>query len=133
MGAPIVLVADAGKEAGLGHVSRSSAVAVALRCRGIETRCHAYGADEPFTRDGVDWIPLRSPELPEPPEHVLVIDSYRLPQDVLSRAARAHRLIVMHDFGSVPDGAALVVSAAAGPSRDGSRLSGFAYAALRPD
>src|SRR5438132_14373423 len=39
----------------------------------------------------------------------------------------------MHDFGGVPERAALVVSAAAAPSDDGSRLSGLAYAALRPD
>ena len=54
---PVVLIADAGPEAGLGHVSRSSAVAVALRCRGVDHRCYAYGADEPPHCDGVRWAP----------------------------------------------------------------------------
>jgi UDP-2,4-diacetamido-2,4,6-trideoxy-beta-L-altropyranose hydrolase len=127
----VVLVADAGMEAGLGHISRSSAVAVALRSREIETRCYAYGAQEPIECDAVAWLPLKEEGLPAAP--VLVIDSYRLSQDCLARAAQSTQLVVMHDYGNVPTGAALVINAAASPSSGGAgRLSGFAYAALRP-
>ena len=129
----VMLVADAGEQAGLGHISRSTAVAVALRCRGIETRCYAHGAAEPLERDGVRWAPLGGERLPDSPGGVLVVDSYLLPSDELARAAGSARLVVMHDYGSVPEDAALVVSAAAPPSDAGSgRLSGLAYAALRP-
>jgi UDP-2,4-diacetamido-2,4,6-trideoxy-beta-L-altropyranose hydrolase len=119
---PVVIVADAGKEAGLGHISRSSAVAVALGHRGIETRCYAYGAEEPFERDGVSWTPLDGDELPAGTEGVLVVDTYRISVEELSRAAAQRRLVVMHDHGEPPANAALVVSAAVDP----------ANAALRP-
>jgi spore coat polysaccharide biosynthesis predicted glycosyltransferase SpsG len=129
----VLLVADAGREAGLGHIARSSAIAVALACREVETGAYAYGADAPFRFDGVDWAPLRRPEVPAAPDHVLVIDSYRLPREVIARAAASHRLVFMHDHGSVPPGAALVVSAAARSADDDTRhLDGLAYAALRP-
>jgi UDP-2,4-diacetamido-2,4,6-trideoxy-beta-L-altropyranose hydrolase len=130
VGHPIVLVADAGREAGLGHISRSTAVAVALRAVGLETRCYAYGAQQPFRRDGIDWAPLEGPD--PPAAHVLVIDSYRLPQETLTAAARATRLVLMHDVGSVPAETALVVSAAGPPRDDPAWLGGFAYAPLRP-
>jgi spore coat polysaccharide biosynthesis predicted glycosyltransferase SpsG len=125
----VVIVADAGKEAGLGHISRSTAVAVALRSIGLETECYAYGVDGPLTRDGVAWLPLPSSEVPA--AHVAVIDSYRLSQEAQERMARSSRLVVMHDFGGVPSGAALVVSPAGDGSASSSVLSGFAYAALR--
>src|SRR5262249_41161851 len=127
-----VLVADAGREAGLGHVARSSAVAVALRSRGVDTRCCASGASEPFGFDGVDWAPLTSGELPDVHGHVLVIDSYRLSQETVAAAGRSNRLVVMHDQGGVPPGAALVVSAAGAAGDGPGRLSGLAFAALRP-
>ncbi len=128
----VVFVADAAKEAGLGHISRSSAVAVALRSREIDTRCYAHGADEPIEHDAVTWLPLSDDELPASPEHVLVIDSYRVPQEALARAAQTARVVVMHDYGDVPAGAALVVSPAGSPSSDDNAwLSGLAYAALR--
>jgi spore coat polysaccharide biosynthesis predicted glycosyltransferase SpsG len=122
MASPVVIVADAGRQAGLGHISRSSAVAVALSRRGIETRCYAYGADEPFERDGVSWTRLDGDDLPASPGDVLVLDTYRLPSEALSRAAAEVRLVVMHDHGEPPENAALVVSAAVDPAK----------AALRP-
>jgi UDP-2,4-diacetamido-2,4,6-trideoxy-beta-L-altropyranose hydrolase len=128
----VVLVADAGEEAGLGHVSRASAVAVALRCRGIATRSLALGVSEQFECDGVTWAPLRD-GLPTGDDEVLVVDSYRLPPDELARAARSARVVVMHDYGLVPDGVSLVVTATAQPSGSAAdRLSGLEYAALRP-
>src|SRR5436305_9382834 len=116
MASPVVIVADAGKEAGLGHISRSSAVAVALARRGVETRCYAYGADEPFERDGVSWTPLDGDDLPASSGGVLVVDTYRLPAEALSQAAAESRLVVMHDHGEPPENATLVVSAAVDPA-----------------
>src|SRR5262249_12973138 len=123
---------DAGREAGLGHVARSSAVATALRCREIETRCLAHGADEPFRFDGVDWAPLNGNELPEANGHVLLIDSYRLSPEAVAASARPSRLVVMHDDGDVPPGAALAISVVGAPDATAGRLSGLEYAALRP-
>lgn len=127
----VVVVADAGRDAGLGHIGRSSAVAVALRCREVETRCYAYGAEERFELDGIEWVPLSDDELPAP-EGVLVIDSYRLAAAAVDRAAESNRLVFMHDYGSPPKGAALVVSAAAPPNGRAGWLCGLGYAALRP-
>jgi UDP-2,4-diacetamido-2,4,6-trideoxy-beta-L-altropyranose hydrolase len=129
---PVVFVADAGEGAGLGHISRSSAVAVALQCRGIETRCFAYGAHQGFTRDGVRWLPLDNADLLDSAITVLVIDSYRLRHEDLPRRVSSSRRVVIHDYGSPPEEAALVVSTTwAGPAH-GKALSGFAHAALRP-
>jgi UDP-2,4-diacetamido-2,4,6-trideoxy-beta-L-altropyranose hydrolase len=129
---PIILVADAGPAAGLGHLSRSAAVAVALRCRGIETHCYAYGAEAPFDRDGLHWTPLSDPRLVGG-ARVLVVDSYQVRRETLVEAARTSRLVVMHDFGDPPEGAALVVGVANESSESAPRLlGGPAYAALRP-
>jgi UDP-2,4-diacetamido-2,4,6-trideoxy-beta-L-altropyranose hydrolase len=129
---PVVFVADAGPEAGLGHISRSSAIAVALRCRGIEGKCFALGAHEPFERDGVAWLPLTDEDVGTSGASVLVVDSYRLATERLARAASS-RLVIMHDEGRPPSGAAVVVTAAGEGSSDGATwLAGPAYAALRP-
>jgi UDP-2,4-diacetamido-2,4,6-trideoxy-beta-L-altropyranose hydrolase len=131
--APVVFVADAGKDAGLGHISRSSAVAVALRCRGITVRCFAHGISEPFERDGLEWAPLSDQELAAREGDVIVVDTYRVATERLSEAASSNRLVVMHDLGSVPAGAALVVTVAGRPSSvDAPRLTGPEYASLRP-
>jgi UDP-2,4-diacetamido-2,4,6-trideoxy-beta-L-altropyranose hydrolase len=129
--APVTVVVDAAPRAGLGHLSRGGAVAVALGCRGIETRCYAYGAEVLFVRDGVNWEPL-SGDLPYVPDGVLVVDSYRLDSQTLA-AARDVSLVVMHDYGDPPEGAALVVAVAGESSgRPPTRLVGPTYAALRP-
>lgn len=129
----VLFVADAGKEAGLGHIGRSSAVAVALRCRGIEPRCYARGVDRVLERDGVVWLPLGEKQPLPSDARVLVVDSYRVAHDDLRRAARSAHLVVMHDYGGVPEGAALIVSVAAtAPSGGAGWLAGPAYAALRP-
>jgi UDP-2,4-diacetamido-2,4,6-trideoxy-beta-L-altropyranose hydrolase len=122
--ADVVIVADAGDEAGLGHLSRSSAVAVALRSRGVEPRCFAHGPEGPLERDGIAWLPFDGISL-----HggVVVVDSYRLPLSTLE----PDRLVLMHDHGEVPAGIALVVSAAGRASDRPPRLGGLRYAALR--
>lgn len=133
MAALVDVVADASPEAGLGHLSRAAAVAVALRCRGIETRCHGYGATEAFSRDDLDWSPLEEGDLPPLTGSVVVVDSYRLRSELLSTAAQTSRLVAMHDQGEPPQGAVLVVDVGGeGPDSSARRLAGPAYAALRP-
>jgi UDP-2,4-diacetamido-2,4,6-trideoxy-beta-L-altropyranose hydrolase len=131
--APVDVVADAGPQAGFGHLSRAGAVAVALECREIETRCYAFGAAEPFRRDGLDWRPLREENVSSLNGYAVVVDSYRLPPELISYVAATRRLVAMHDHGDPPEGAALVI-AVAGETSDRRKgwLTGPSYSALRP-
>jgi spore coat polysaccharide biosynthesis predicted glycosyltransferase SpsG len=125
-----LLIADAGPDDGLGHLSRLSAVAVALRCRGVETSCHANGATAPLERDGVAWESW-SPGHPLPSDvDVTVVDSYRLaPSSVVPSEVP---FAVFDDHGDLRSAASLVVSVASPPSDNPPRLGGPKYAALRP-
>ena len=130
MSATVLLVADAGPEDGLGHLSRLSAIAVALHCRGIETHCHANAAPGPLERDGVAWAPW-SPGDPLPSDvGLVIIDSYRIePEEVLGAGVP---FVTFDDDRDVRAAPSLVVSVAAPPSDLPPRLSGPRYAALRP-
>jgi UDP-2,4-diacetamido-2,4,6-trideoxy-beta-L-altropyranose hydrolase len=126
-------VADAGRHAGLGHLSRSGAIAIALRSRGFDVSCLAHGADEALDRDGLTWTPVQdAAELPVEAD-VLIVDSYRLSRDVLEKHATRLPLVVLQEQTEPPRGAALIVNVGA-DSRlaDRSRLYGFSYACLRP-
>jgi UDP-2,4-diacetamido-2,4,6-trideoxy-beta-L-altropyranose hydrolase len=126
-----VLIADAGPEAGLGHLSRTGAVAVALRSRGAEVRCVAWGAGEPIHRDGLEWEPLARSESP-PAHDVVVLDSYEVPGDAVSELAARARLVLMHDRDAVPD-VEIVTSTIGREDAEGRlRLFGLSYACLRP-
>jgi UDP-2,4-diacetamido-2,4,6-trideoxy-beta-L-altropyranose hydrolase len=126
----VLLIADGGEQAGLGHISRSSALAVALRCRGCEVVSHVFGGDR-IERDGIAWDPLEDLSgLGE--ANVLVLDSYRVPASTVHSLAGSAPLVVMHDHGNPPTAAALVVSAAGPRSDEPPRLVGPAYACLRP-
>jgi spore coat polysaccharide biosynthesis predicted glycosyltransferase SpsG len=128
----IAIVADAFADAGLGHLSRSSAIAVALRARGLLVACHAYGAEGPLERDGVVWSPLADHEERILPGSVVVVDSYRLTPDRAVGLAASRALVVLHDFGETPRDAALVVSVSGSERGSGRWLTGLEYAALRP-
>ena len=131
--ADVAVVADGGPGAGLGHLGRSSAIAAALRARGVAVSCHAYGAAEPVTVDGIAWSPLDEP--PAPAGGVVVLDTYTMPET--DRAALAERFAValMHDVGGILPAATLVV--AVGRREDEIAmlgtpvLAGLRYAALR--
>lgn len=126
----MLLIADGGSQAGLGHVSRSSALAVALRCRGLEPDCLLYQGGRPIERDGVEWEPLQG--LPEVGDaELLILDSYRVSASAMRAATGSTPLVVMHDYGDVPSAAAIVVSVAGTPSDEPPRLAGPAYACLR--
>ena len=123
MSPSVALVADGGPDAGLGHVSRCSALAVALRCRGIRTACLVNGSDEPLECDRITWTPLADVVNAD----ALVLDSYRL-----SGMQSDLPLVVFDDAGESPAGAALVVDASGAPGvGDVRRLVGFRHACLR--
>jgi UDP-2,4-diacetamido-2,4,6-trideoxy-beta-L-altropyranose hydrolase len=128
-----IVVADGGREAGLGHLTRSSALAVALGRLGIGVRCLALGAAESLERDGVPWEPLAEfRDRPFEGASVLVLDSYRLNADDVTTVPQAVPMVVLQEHLPPPSRAALVVSAGAEPSADARQLAGLEYVSLRP-
>jgi UDP-2,4-diacetamido-2,4,6-trideoxy-beta-L-altropyranose hydrolase len=128
-----IVVADGRREAGLGHVNRSSALAVALGRLGVTVSCFALGADEPLERDGVSWQPLAALDAaPLAAASVLVLDSYRLSADEVAAAPESVPVVVLQEHLPAPPRAALVVSAGAEPTSDPRRLAGLDYVSLRP-
>jgi UDP-2,4-diacetamido-2,4,6-trideoxy-beta-L-altropyranose hydrolase len=101
----VIVLADGGPEAGLGHVSRATGLTAALRERGVDaTFVVLTAADPPGGLDSVD---------------VVVLDSYCLTPDDLRASAP---VAVFHDVGEAPGGAALVIDGA-----------DFDHACLRPE
>lgn len=128
-----VVVADGGREGGLGHIARSSALAVALGRLGVDVRCLSLGAEGPLERDGVSWDPVaRFSDAPLADASVLVLDSYRLGEDEVAELPAALPLVVLQEHLPPPARAALVVSAGADPGEDPRRLTGLEYVCLRP-
>jgi spore coat polysaccharide biosynthesis predicted glycosyltransferase SpsG len=129
----MLLVADAGAGAGLGHLTRSSALAVALRSRGLELDCVAFGASSEVVRAGVSWRPEGLPEAIvelAATSRVAIVDSYNLPATSLDSIVAASRVVLMHDVGEPHPGAALVVAPSdPGPARPG-WLTGLEHACL---
>ena len=126
----ILVAADAGPDAGLGHLSRSGAIALALAEGGRAVRCLGLGAPEAIVRDGVRWEPAG-----QPPRWrgVMLLDSYRL--DPGSVAGPGTVLAVLHDGDAIPAEAALAISVnePEAPAPAGVELAaGPEYAALRP-
>jgi UDP-2,4-diacetamido-2,4,6-trideoxy-beta-L-altropyranose hydrolase len=120
----IAVVADGGPAAGLGHLARCSAITVALRARGADVACVAYGTTESRTVDGVVWTPADVP-----PARAVLLDSYTMP--AAERAALGV-LAVIHDEGELPAEARLVISMTEVDAPDALVLAGLAYAPLRP-
>jgi UDP-2,4-diacetamido-2,4,6-trideoxy-beta-L-altropyranose hydrolase len=133
MSGSAILVADAGPAAGLGHISRSSAIAAALVCRGFAVSCYGYGIDEPLDRDGLRWLPFDDTSSLGSAS-VVLLDSYRLPAEAVADQVPSAPLVVLQEHTRRPEGAALLVNAGASPDEatDDSCLFGFRYAALRP-
>jgi len=136
LSAAVTVVADAAPSAGLGHLSRSTALAVALAADGIEVRCLGYGLGDPIERDGVDWQPLPDGGVELGAGDAIVFDSYEIrPVDAVARGDVPDRLIAFHDQGEPPARALLVVSIATetAPEVPGQTwLTGFEHACLRP-
>jgi len=129
-----VVVADAGDEAGLGHVSRSGAIARALLCRGFLVRCCVLGIEEPLVHEGLEWMPLAArSEVDGADEDVAVVDSYLATGDDLAVLGEGRPLVVLQDWTEPPGEAALVISASGAASEEDERhLYGLRYACLRP-
>jgi len=128
-----IVVADGGLDAGLGHIARSSAIAVALSDAGLGVRCFALGAEAPLGCDGVTWEPLAAfRDAPLDAAAVVVLDSYRLPVGDVDAAVEATPLVVLHDQERAPDSAVLVVAAGSSRPSGPGRLAGLEYACLRP-
>jgi spore coat polysaccharide biosynthesis predicted glycosyltransferase SpsG len=121
----VTLVADAAPSVGLGHLSRSSAIAGALALLGVEVRCLAYDAPEPLERDGVVWTPYAGDSLED---EVVVLDSYLLaPADVAPRT----RVALLYDGGPLPEGVDLAVAPSAARVPGPRWLGGLEHACLR--
>jgi spore coat polysaccharide biosynthesis predicted glycosyltransferase SpsG len=118
----LVAVADAMPGAGLGHLTRSSAVVVALRARGVTVDCVAHGAQDERVVDGVRWPPG-----PLPRGVPLLVDSYTLdPASVEDPCAW------FDDGGDVPPRAEVLISPAGEADGDPRRLHGLAWSCVRP-
>jgi spore coat polysaccharide biosynthesis predicted glycosyltransferase SpsG len=130
-----LFVADGGSGAGLGHVARSSALAVAVARRGFLVRCRAVGAESSLDLDGIAWEPaddLDDALSCEGPA-VLVLDSYRIGAGDVAAVPPEVSLVVIQEHVAPPARAALVVSAGLDRAPEGSgRLHGLEYVCLRP-
>ncbi|MGH2870132.1 MAG: hypothetical protein ACRDNK_21500 [Solirubrobacteraceae bacterium] len=108
--APVLVVADGGAQASLGHLARCGAVAVALQGRGIPCRCVAVGSDAPAPSAlAWEWV-ADADALPDTGVSLLLLDSYRLDPVTVRAHTGAVKLAVMHDIGPVPESADLVLT-----------------------
>jgi spore coat polysaccharide biosynthesis predicted glycosyltransferase SpsG len=125
----VTLLADAGEGAGLGHVSRCTALAVALRSHGFEVAAYAPRLEDGYLLDGVAWGRPEAAVLE--PGRWMVLDSYRPLGVDLSDAVR---LVWFEDEpGAAPPFAATItVSSVRESGPEGRWLYGERYACLRP-
>lgn len=123
------MAADAAPGDGLGHLSRSSALAAVLRRRGAEVRAIGLGAPERIERDGIPWEPGDLSALGHP--DVLVLDSYRTPPAAAAEWAGRTALVAFHDQGDPVAGAALSISTVRDEPGPGV-VGGLDYAPVQP-
>lgn len=129
-----LVIADAGQSAGLGHLSRSTAVAVALQTRGFQIGCHALGAVSPLVIDGLEWTPAESLiDITRMHASVLLLDSYVLRASDVRAVLEPRSLIVMHDAAGYPEEADLVIALCPSDNQPPGLLVGPRYACLRPE
>ncbi len=102
----IVLIADGAPADGLGHLARCSAIAVALRARGLAVAAFAYGATAPRVVDGIAWEPYSG----FAEARAILLDTYTMPPPEQAALAARAPLAVVHDIGDVPTGTALVLA-----------------------
>jgi spore coat polysaccharide biosynthesis predicted glycosyltransferase SpsG len=110
MAPDVAILADAGPGAGLGHVSRSGALAHALRARGADVAC-AVVAGEGLEWDGIAWAPPGAAA-----GRVLVVDSYELGSAAGRELAGGRPLARFHDEGEPPDADLIVADACLRPA-----------------
>jgi spore coat polysaccharide biosynthesis predicted glycosyltransferase SpsG len=130
----IALVADAGPRDGLGHLSRSTALAVALMRSGAEVLGYGHRAGRPVSRGEIEWLPepaLESVAVPTEAE-VVVIDSYTIELRRARKIASGRPLVLFDDSGSPPD-AELVIAPLTAAEGRGSVLVGPEHCCLGPE
>lgn len=125
----IALIADGGADAGLGHISRCSALAVALERAGAKVRAVGLGLPAPLDRYGIRWQPVAEPDLAG--ADAVVLDSYRADSELRLRIASSAPLAVFADDDGAFSEAALVIRAGPATGRAG-ELAGLRYACLGP-
>jgi spore coat polysaccharide biosynthesis predicted glycosyltransferase SpsG len=126
----VVLIADGGAEAGLGHLSRCSALALGLRREGAAVRTLSFGLQEPIERYGVSWEPAAEPD--PAGADAIVIDSYRATEELRLELASSAPLVAFADDERELAEATLIVRSGAGSGREG-ELAGLDYACLGPE
>jgi spore coat polysaccharide biosynthesis predicted glycosyltransferase SpsG len=118
----LVAVADAMAGAGLGHLTRSSAVVAALRARGVAVDCVGLGARDERVVDGVRWTPGAPPR-----GAALLVDSY-----TLEPAAVEDPCAWFDDGRGAPRSAVVLISPAGEGDGDPRRLHGLQWSCVRP-
>jgi spore coat polysaccharide biosynthesis predicted glycosyltransferase SpsG len=125
------LVADAGPRDGLGHLSRSTALAVALLRSGAEVLAYGHRAARAVNRGEIEWSP--SPALDSVPlpggSEVVVIDSYTIEHGRAREIAAGRPLVLFDDSGSPPE-AELVIAPLTTAADAESLLSGPEHCCL---
>src|SRR5215831_4636678 len=125
----VVLIADGGPQAGLGHLSRCSALAVALQRQGVALRTLSLGLEEPLDRYGVRWEPVDEPRADG--ADVIVLDSYTVDAELCARLAANAPLVAFVDDDSNIAEAALTIRSGISSDRP-NELAGLNYACLGP-
>ena len=123
----ITLIADAGPDAGLGHLSRSSALAAALIERSAHVQAFGLGLDEPTERYGVRWALAPASY---GPAAAIVLDSYHADRAFRESLRAVAPLVAFSDPDHPADEADLCIGSR--PSSGPRCLSGPRYACLGP-
>jgi spore coat polysaccharide biosynthesis predicted glycosyltransferase SpsG len=132
----LAFVADGSKAAGLGHLSRSTAIAHALDELAVAVDRYSLGASEAITRDELVWEPLETLDqlaAQAAGSDVVVLDAYELDPIQVGAVAAGTKLAWFHDHGEVPPEAGLAIAPAASqPTARGGLvvLAGLQYAPL---
>lgn len=126
----VVLIADGGTDAGLGHLSRSSALALALQGEGALIRTLGLGLETPIERYGISWQPTADPD--PTGADVIIIDSYSAADELRARMASVAPVVAFADDDRDFPESALVIRSGLATSRE-DELAGLAYACLGPE
>lgn len=126
----VVLIADGGADAGLGHLSRSSALALALQRRGARIRTVGFGLDSPIRRYGIAWQPTTDPD--PAGADVIVLDSYRVTDELGTRLASVAPVIAFVDDDRDLPEATLVIRSGSATGQEG-ELAGPPFSCLGPE
>ena len=125
----VVLIADAGEDAGLGHLSRTSALGAALQRRGASVDAFALGLRGATTeRYGVAWRPTGDGSYHG--AKAIVLDSYQADHAFRASLRGLAPLVVFSDFDTPSDDVDLCIGL--GDLGASPCLSGPGYACLGP-